>query len=196
MKDGVTVDMRKRIIEAAILIAAQSGFTKATTKDIAKKGKCSEGIIYHYFKSKHELFFAVIKENAEKFREQLQMQLEESSAAKDKLERLIDFHFLYFTRKSNIFQILFGKSGDAMVPFSYLLKVVILPYQRFIEGVIKKGIDSGEFQRVNAVVLASSLLGMMQFNITKIHFGVNDTIIEEVKDLVKHLVFKALLKTK
>jgi hypothetical protein len=62
--------------------------------------------------------------------------------------------------------------------------------------VIKKGIDSGEFEQVNAVVVASSLLGMMQFNIMKIHFGVNDIVIEEVKDLVKHLVFKALLKTK
>jgi len=117
-------------------------------------------------------------------------------SAKDKLERLIDFHFRYFTGKLHIFQILFGKSGDTTVPFPYLLRVVMLPYQGFIEGVIKKGIDSGEFEQVNAVVVASSLLGMMQFNIMKIHFGVNDIVIEEVKDLVKHLVFKALLKTK
>ncbi|MGE5197047.1 MAG: TetR/AcrR family transcriptional regulator, partial [Deltaproteobacteria bacterium] len=140
MKEAVMIDMRQRIIEAAMTIAAQSGFTQATTKEIAKEADCSEGIIYHYFTSKHELFLAVIKENAEEFLRQLQVQVDEGRTAEDKLERLIDFHFQYFTGKINIFQILFGKSGDAIVPFPYVLRTVILPYQRFIEGIIKEGV--------------------------------------------------------
>ena len=54
MQEAVMIDMRKRIIEAAITVAAQSGFTQATTKEIAREADCSEGIIYHYFTSKHE----------------------------------------------------------------------------------------------------------------------------------------------
>lgn len=194
MQEAIMIDMRKRIIEAAITVAAQSGFTQATTREIARVADCSEGIIYHYFTGKHELFLAVIKENAEEFLGQLKTETNEGKAAKDKLERLIDFHFRYFTGKIHIFQILFGKSGDAMVPFPYVLKIIILPYQRFIEGVIKEGIHLGEFQQVNANIVASSLLGMMQFNIIKLHFGVKDNSVEEIKDTVKHLLFKSLIK--
>jgi len=194
MKTDTGVDMRKRIIEAAIAVAAPSGFTRATTKEIARRAECSEGIIYHYFRSKHALFLAVIREKAEEFLAQLEAQLSEGSTAKDALERLIGFHFRYFTGKAHIFQILFGKSGDAMVPFPYLLKVIILPYQGIIERVIKGGIASGEFRPMNAVVAASSLLGMMQFNIIKMHFGVKDSAVEEIKDLVTQMIFKALPK--
>ncbi len=189
-------DMRKRIIEAAITVAAQSGFTQATTREIAREAECSEGIIYHYFTGKHELFLAVIKENAEEFLGQLKTQVNEGKTAKDRLERAIDFHFRYFTGKIHIFQILFGKSGDAMVPFPYVLKTIILPYQRFVEHIITQGIYSEEFYQVNANIIASSLLGMMQFNIIKLHFGVKDSSVEEIKDTVKRLIFKSLIRTK
>jgi outer membrane protein len=192
MKAVEQIDMRDRIIDAAISVAAQSGFTRATTQEMAKKARCSEGIIYHYFKSKDELFLAVIRENAEVFLRQLRAHVGTLGTAREKLEKLIDFHFHYFTGKPHIFQILFGKSGDAMVPFPYLLKVIILPYQHFIEGIIREGIESGQFQKVNASVVASSILGMMQSNIIRMHFGVNETAVDEVKSSVKKLIFQAL----
>ena len=196
MQEAVMIDMRKRIIEAAITVAAQSGFTQATTKEIAREADCSEGIIYHYFTSKHELFLAVIKENAEEFLGRLKTEVNEGKTGKDRLEMMIDFHFSYFTGKIHIFQILFGKSGDAIVPFPYVLKTIILPYQRFIEHIIAQGIHSEEFHQVNPNIIASSLLGMMQFNIIKLHFGVRDNTAEEIKDTVKRLIFKSLMKTK
>ncbi len=192
--DKVNVNTRKKIISAALIIAAQDGFASATTKEIAGKAKCSEGTIYHYFESKHELFLAVIKENAEVFLGLLRAQVEGMPGAKEKLERLIDFHFYYFTGKINIFQILFGKSSDATVPFPYVLKTVILPYQQIIEGIIRQGIDSGEFQKVDPVIVATSLLGMMQFNIIKMHFGVSEITVREIKSSIKQLIFKTLLR--
>jgi AcrR family transcriptional regulator len=196
MTVAVMVDMRQRIIEAAITIAAQSGFAQATTKEIAREADCSEGIIYHYFASKHELFLAVIKENTEEFLRQLKEEVEAGETARDRLEKVVDFHFRYFTGKIHIFQILFGKSGDAMVPFPYVLKTIILPYSRFIEHIVTRGMHAGEFHSVQPNLLASNLLGMMQFNIIKLHFGVKDNSVEDIKDMVKCLILKPLVKTK
>ncbi|MFA5116657.1 MAG: TolC family protein [Candidatus Omnitrophota bacterium] len=192
MKAAEQIDMRERIIDAAISVAAHSGFTGATTQEMAKKAHCSEGIIYHYFKSKDELFLEVIRENAEAFLGQMRGRVERAGSAREKLETIIDFHFQYFTGKSHIFQILFGKTGDAIVPFPYLLKVFILPYQNLIEGVIREGIGSGAFQKANPSVVSASIIGTMQFNIIKIHFGVNEAVLDEVRSAVKHFIFKAL----
>ncbi|MDD5746946.1 MAG: TetR/AcrR family transcriptional regulator [Candidatus Omnitrophica bacterium] len=187
-------EMRNRIIESAVIIASHAGFTRATTKEIAREAGCSEGIIYHYFKSKHDLFFAVIKENAEEFLANLQSQVNAGVTARDKLEKIIDFHFRYFTGKIHIFQILFGKAGDAMVPFPYVLKTILLPYQQVVKTVMEAGIAAGEFQPADAEVMATSMLGMMQFNIIKLHFGVSSGAVEEIKRAVKQIIFKALLK--
>jgi AcrR family transcriptional regulator len=192
MLEAVMIDMRQRIVEAAIAVAARSGFTLATTKEIAREAECSEGIIYHYFAGKDELFRAVIRENAEGFLARLAAEVEGGSTARDKLEKLVDFHFTYFTGQINIFQILFGKSGDALVPFPYVLKTILLPYQRFIQRVIAQGMHSREFRRVNSNIIASCLLGMMQVNIIKLHFGVKDDTVEDIKDTIKQMIFKSL----
>ena len=194
METTLAFDMRKRIIEAAISVAARSGFTLATTKEIAESADCSEGIIYHYFESKHELFSAVIKEKAEEFLRQLRLEIVNIHFPIHKLERLIDFHFQYFTGKAHIFQVLFGKSGDAMIPFPYILKVIILPYQKIIEDILTEGITAGEFAETKSVITAASILGMMQLNIIKAHFGVNEAPVEEIKHTVKKLILKAVSK--
>ncbi len=196
MQGTVVADMRKRIVDAAIMIAAQSGFARATTKEIAREADCSEGIIYHYFSSKNELFLAVIKENGEDFLRQVKSEAACGRTSREKLERIIDFHFHYFTGNLHIFQILFGKSADATIPFPFVLKTVLLPYQKVIEQEVVRGIRSEEFNTINAGVVASSLLGMMQLNIIKMHFGVKDDSVEEVKKTVKHLLFKTLQRAR
>jgi AcrR family transcriptional regulator len=194
MESTIVVDMRKRIIEAAISVAARSGFTMATTKEIAEEAGCSEGIIYHYFESKRELFSAVIKEKAEEFLKQLRQEVSSVIFPIQKLERLIENHFHYFTGKAHIFQVLFGKSGDTMIPFPYILKVIILPYQKIIENILNEGITAGDFAETKSVITATSILGLMQLNIIKAHFGVHEAPILEVKQTVKKLILRAVLK--
>jgi len=194
MQNQVAIDMRERIIEAAITIAARSGFTQATTKEIAGEAGCSEGIIYHYFSTKNELFRVVIKESAEEFFARLKNAVGAEGNAWERLEKLIDFHFHYFTGKVNIFQILFGKAGDTLIPFSFMLKTLILPYLAIIESIIMQGIHSEEFVPINAEGIATSLLGMMQLNIIKLHFGLKDNSVAEIKKTVKLVIFKAIMR--
>ena len=56
-------DRRKQILEAALKVFAERGFKGATNQAIAKEaGDISPGLIYWYFESKEDLFFAIIKE--------------------------------------------------------------------------------------------------------------------------------------
>jgi AcrR family transcriptional regulator len=56
---------RQQIIDGALHVFATKGFDKATNKDIAEAaGIGSPGLIYHYFASKDDLLFQVIKHRA------------------------------------------------------------------------------------------------------------------------------------
>src|SRR6185295_10443146 len=58
-------DRRQQIIEAALKVFSTKGFHKATNKDIAEAaGGISPGLIYWYFKDKHDLFLSIIRERA------------------------------------------------------------------------------------------------------------------------------------
>ncbi|MFX1342535.1 MAG: TetR/AcrR family transcriptional regulator, partial [Promethearchaeota archaeon] len=69
---------KKRIVDAAIQVFAEKGYHQAKMTDIAKKLGVSKGTIYQYFKSKEDLFKAVVQIPLEKVREEPIAELLES----------------------------------------------------------------------------------------------------------------------
>jgi AcrR family transcriptional regulator len=60
----VVEDRREQIIDAAMRVFSQKGFTRATNKDIAREAGITPGLIYHYFESKEALLKVVIEERS------------------------------------------------------------------------------------------------------------------------------------
>lgn len=56
----VVEDRREQIIDAAMHVFAEKGFTRATNKDIAREAGITPGLIYHYFDSKEALLKAIV----------------------------------------------------------------------------------------------------------------------------------------
>jgi AcrR family transcriptional regulator len=61
-KKQITAKRRQQILEAAVGIFSQKGYSAATMPEIARAAGLASGTIYLYFPSKHELFIAVIRE--------------------------------------------------------------------------------------------------------------------------------------
>ena len=57
----VVEDRRDQIIDAAMQVFAQKGFTRATNKDIAREAGITPGLIYYYFESKEDLLKTIIE---------------------------------------------------------------------------------------------------------------------------------------
>jgi len=57
----IVEDRREQIIDAAMRVFAQKGFTRATNKDIAREAGITAGLIYHYFDSKEAVLKAIIE---------------------------------------------------------------------------------------------------------------------------------------
>ncbi len=60
----VVEDRREQIIDAAMRVFAQKGFTRATNKDIAREAGITPGLIYYYFESKEAVLKAVIEQRS------------------------------------------------------------------------------------------------------------------------------------
>jgi AcrR family transcriptional regulator len=64
-------DTRRRILEAAQCLIESGGFTRLTTREVARKAGCAEGTIFKHFERKDDLCLAVVLENAPRFKEAL-----------------------------------------------------------------------------------------------------------------------------
>ncbi|MFA5340027.1 MAG: TetR/AcrR family transcriptional regulator [Candidatus Omnitrophota bacterium] len=191
---AVHTDTRQKIINATLLVTAKNGFDRATTEEISRTAGVSEGIIYHYFRSKQELYANMIKERAGNYREALAKEVAGIGTPKKKLDRLIDFHFEHFTGKKSIFRGTLDRTNDAPVIKEYLFRIAIAPYSRMIAGIIGEGIKAGEFEDVDPQVAALNLLGMMQLPAIVMHFGHAEFTVRDAVDNVKKIFFGGILK--
>lgn len=90
-------DSRNRIIEAALQEFGEHGYDGASTNQICQAAGISKGLLYHYFKSKENLFLAVCS----KCVEDLEMSLE-----KERLQlETVDLGVLsdFYRRQANFF---------------------------------------------------------------------------------------------
>jgi len=60
----VVEDRKEQIIDAAMRVFAQKGFTRATNKDIAREAGITPGLIYYYFESKEAVLKAIIEQRS------------------------------------------------------------------------------------------------------------------------------------
>ena len=58
------VDRRQQILEAALSVFAEQGFEAATNKEITERAGVNQGLIYFYFESKADVFFAAFEYHA------------------------------------------------------------------------------------------------------------------------------------
>jgi AcrR family transcriptional regulator len=57
-------DRREEILNASLHLFAEKGFHGTSMRDIAREADITEGLIYHYFASKRDLFRAIIEEHS------------------------------------------------------------------------------------------------------------------------------------
>src|SRR5918992_1259907 len=57
-------DRREGILQASLHLFADRGFHGTSMRDIARAADITEGLIYHYFASKRDLFRAIIEEHS------------------------------------------------------------------------------------------------------------------------------------
>lgn len=74
-------DRKREIIEAAKEMFLAKGFDKTQVLDISKQLNVAQGLVYHYFKSKTEILYAVMDALAEEHVEELKRALAESKGS-------------------------------------------------------------------------------------------------------------------
>jgi len=86
-------DQRQRaLIEAATAVFAEHGYDAATTREVAERAGCSEGLIHRYFKGKHGLLLAIMQSKAAGVLEDLGSGLPDRDSVGAEIEQILSWH--------------------------------------------------------------------------------------------------------
>ncbi len=143
-------ERKSEIVEAALKVFCEKGYSGATINDIAKKAKCSHGLFYHYFKSKKEIFDAVTETRGKHMMYFLDKVIEDECNYVDKLKKLTEYTFNNM-KKDEIFayryyffvSTVFAKAESGELPHKNCKKTP--PHIR-MNSFFEEGINCGSFR--------------------------------------------------
>jgi AcrR family transcriptional regulator len=157
---------KRFILEAAERVFGRKGYGLTRVDDIAKEAQFSKATLYKYFASKKEIFMEIIVNAFEESEKRMTKIHKEKMSAERKLKEVIYFISSYSQKKKNIARILFIERETIrkiLEPGSRKRSWISMPHPKLpsklkikterifniICEIIKGGIESGEFRKVD-----------------------------------------------
>lgn len=154
-------DRKRELIDTARHLFQTKGYDQVTMQDVMDSLDIAKGTIYHYFKSKDELFEAVIESIAETNINHMQTIIETTSGtALEKIKILAKAGDIS-AENANILQGLHQPDNSEM--HSRILASMITKQARLYEQLIKQGCKEGVFTVDNPLECAELILAGIQF---------------------------------
>ena len=160
MREEILAYKRERILEEAVKLFYQRGFTGTTLDDIAAELGVTKPFIYTHFRSKTDLLAALCKPTIELSLEAVSSAALSPGSATARLHSAIaGFTQVVLSRQANIaiyFREEKNLAPDALAEINALRK----KFDRVLSGLLTEGVAGGEFD-VGDVHLAALAIGGM-----------------------------------
>ena len=160
---------REEILLAAERIFSQNGFFKTSMAEIAEAAQFAMGTVYRFFKSKEEMYISLVEDKVEDLLGRLEEAIQNEVSASDKLRAVIQVKLAFADQNRDFFRIYVSEwSGFEWTVKSAFGERVWKRYLAQIDlvaNLVKSGIKSGEFRKINPKDASLALHGMLNSTI-------------------------------
>ena len=155
---------REKFIEVARQLFARKGVENTTMNDIASSAAKGPRTIYTYFKSKRDIFNAVVENETDLLLKSLRMVLARPMSASEKFEQYIRVHF-------EVMREIVSRNGSLRAGFFLDLRkvdkarrIISRKEVAILREILEEGVASGEFSiddtQERAVVITHAVYGL------------------------------------
>jgi AcrR family transcriptional regulator len=154
------------ILSAAREVISRRGIHGASLGEIASEAGVAKGTIYLYFANKDDLFCRVFDCFCQQLLEDVKHASSSNGSASQRLQAVVRAHLDFINRHIELVEGYFFEGGSGARKFpkglSRNLRAMHRRYEEIVAGILKEGIRSGEFRKVNVCGAASFLVEMLQ----------------------------------
>jgi len=156
-------ETRAAIRQAAEGIFAESGFGGARTDAIAARAGVNKALLYYYFKSKDDLYFAILEDHLKDFHRRVTEVLSGEGPARAKLLAYVSAHFDFISARPNYPRLFHRLMMTGGAQLQRMAREYSAPVYRKLVSVVESGMRSGEFQKVDSHHTVLSLIALIVF---------------------------------
>lgn len=160
---------RAAILKAALEEFSREGVAGARTDEIARRAGVNKALLYYYFKDKEGLYAAALERVFSGLHDKVMTVLNSDSLPpRERLLKYVEAHFDYIASVPfypRLMQREFMRSpGRSLTPVaSRILEKYGKPIYARLGDLIRHGIETGEFRKVDPVQTVTSILGTIVF---------------------------------
>jgi AcrR family transcriptional regulator len=166
MREEILAYKRERILEEAVKLFYQRGFTGTTLDDIAAELGVTKPFIYTHFRSKTDLLAALCKPTIELSLEAVARAAKSPGSPTARLHRaIVGFAEVVLSRQANIaiyFREEKNLAPDALTEINALRK----KFDRVLSNMLSEGVSAGEFDAGDVNLAALAIGGMISWAYT------------------------------
>jgi TetR/AcrR family transcriptional regulator len=154
---------RAAILRAAGHIFAEKGLEGAGTEAIAEAAGVNKALLYYYFKSKDDLYLAILEGHMKDFFERASRILSLEGPAGATVLEYVSMHFDFMSARPDYPRLVQRFMMARGRPFERLARRYFLPVGAKFQGVIDRGVRSGELWASDSSHTAMSLVALTVF---------------------------------
>lgn len=194
-KRTIINDKRKAILDSAIEVFAQKGFSKANIQEVANKANVASGTVYLYFKNKDDLLLQAMKTMMDSTLSDIKERIAGVELSVDKLFLFFYHHVEIFTNNPSMARFLivelrqseeFYKKHPTYNPYH--------DYQSFVQELITSAIEEGTTIAYNPVTISYILLGAMDTVLMQWLVSPDSINLEQITNEVREIMHNGMKK--
>jgi TetR/AcrR family transcriptional regulator len=157
-----------RILDAASEVFAEAGFAGARVDEIAARAAVNKAMLYYHVGDKQALYTAVLTRNFDRVRAAIDGALTVAGPARVRLEAVISALTRVVQEYPDHPRIVLREIASGAVHLSPEALARMLEVVGVVRDLLREGIESGEFRRLDPVLTHLTIVGALVFlNATK-----------------------------
>jgi len=191
-KQQVVSEFRRReIVDAARSVFARKGFVRGIMDAIAKEAGIAKGTVYLYFRSKKEIYRAVLDHDMEFLNKGTVERIDAAKDLKGKIRAFTLARLENAEARKEFFRIIDTESGSLSFTRSQYRNWLVEPVLR-LASAIEDASQQGEIRRVPPEKVAWIIADMTRGTIQRRLLGQSDTLPSEDSEFLLSFIWAAL----
>ena len=156
------MDKKSKILEAATKIFAKEGFQDASVDEIVKIAEVAKGTFYYYFKSKDDLFLALIGSGTDRLSEKMIEESDKYSDPIQKIKAIIESQYKFFGANQDLCLVLLSEIWRLESKWRQKYSIKKDQYIKALEHAIELGQKNNIFDKeLNSKTASIAIFGLV-----------------------------------
>lgn len=153
-------DTCQLILDAALMLFSEKGFSATTTREIARKAGFAEGTVFRYFPTKKDILIALAKPPAVEELHRVMSSLSNQDV-EESLRHILENRLATIGQNKDLVKVIVTEAQFHEEIKEHLLQNVGVHVFDTLAGYMAKRMEDGVFRKADPLIVSRILVGMM-----------------------------------